>query len=220
MKKYLKESVLLILIGVPYIYLSIIWNELPNQVTTHFNISGAADDWSGKIMLPFLPCGLGIFIYLLMLIIPVFDPKKKIQQMGDKYYTFRLMLTFFFSALAAYLLFATKEGALKNPNILLALIGGLFAMLGNYFQAVRPNYFIGIRTPWTIENEQVWKKTHHLAGRLWMIGGISIIILSFIIKSNVAFAVIFGTITLVMILVPIVFSYIEFRKEKKLTINN
>ena len=53
MKKYLKESVLLILIGVPYIYLALIWNELPNQVPTHFNINGTADDWSGKAILPF-----------------------------------------------------------------------------------------------------------------------------------------------------------------------
>lgn len=214
MNKYLKESVLWVLIILPYVYLAIIWNQLPDQVPTHFNIEGNVDAWSGKTTLIFLPGALGIGIYFLMLIIPVLDPKKKIQQMGDKYYTFRFMLTFFFSILATYLLYISSAGSLKNPNILIALIGALFAMLGNYFQTVRPNYFIGIRTPWTLESEQTWKKTHRFGGRLWMAGGVLIVFLSFIINNNLALAITFGAILSVMVIVPIVFSYTEFQKEK------
>jgi uncharacterized membrane protein len=90
-------------------------------------------------------------------------------------------------------------------------------MLGNYFQTVRPNYFIGIRTPWTLENEQTWKKTHRLGGRLWMAGGILIVFISFIIRSNNALAITFAIILSVMVIVPIVYSYIEFQKEKKMS---
>ena len=214
MNKYLKELVLWILIVLPYVYLATIWNKLPEQVPTHFNIAGNVDAWSGKTTLIFLPGALGIGIYLLMLLIPFLDPKRKIQQMGDKYYTFRFMLTFFFSILATYLLFISSAGSLKNPNILIALIGALFAMLGNYFQTVRPNYFIGIRTPWTLESGQTWKKTHRLGGRLWMAGGVLIVFLSFIIRSNLSLAITFGAILSVMVVVPIVFSYTEFQKEK------
>jgi uncharacterized membrane protein len=88
-------------------------------------------------------------------------------------------------------------------------------MLGNYFQAVRPNYFIGIRTPWTLENEQTWKKTHRLGGRLWMAGGILIAILSLIIWNNLAIAITFGVILSVMVMVPVVYSYLEFLRLKK-----
>jgi uncharacterized membrane protein len=214
MNKYLKESVLWVLIILPYVYLATIWNKLPDQVPTHFNISGNADAWSGKTTLLFLPGAMGIGIYLLMLLIPVLDPKRKIQQMGVKYYNFRFMLTFFFSLFATYLLFVSNSGSLKNPNLLIGLIGALFAMLGNYFQTVRPNYFIGIRTPWTLENEQIWKKTHRLGGRLWMAGGVLIAILSFFIKSNSALAITFGAILVVMVIVPVVYSYTEFLKEK------
>ncbi len=213
MNKYLKELILWAFIALPYAYLTIIWNKLPEQVPTHFNIEGVANDWSNKTTLLFIPASLGVLIYLLMLIIPVLDPKKKIQQMGDKYYALRFMLTTFFSLLATYLLYVSNTGSLKNPYILFALIGSLFAMLGNYFQTVRPNYFIGIRTPWTLENEQVWKKTHYLGGRLWMGGGVLIAILAFLVYDNRAYFIIFGVIIFLMVIIPVIFSYTEFKKE-------
>ena len=216
MKKYLREILLWILIALPYVYLAFIWNKLPDRVPTHFNLAGNPDDWSGKTTLLFLPGALGIGIYLLMLVIPILDPKRKIQQMGDKYYTFRLMLTGFFSIFATYLVYISGTGNLKNPNFLIALIGVLFALFGNYFQAVRPNYFIGIRTPWTLENEEVWKKTHRLGGRIWMACGILIAVLSLMISNNTAMAIMMGVMLTVMVVVPIVFSYTEFQKEKKM----
>lgn len=214
MNRFLKESVLWALIILPYVYLAAIWAKLPDHVPTHFNLAGNVDSWSAKTTLLFLPGALGLGIYLLLIIIPFLDPKKKIQLMGDKYYSFRFMLTFFFSLFATYLLYISKAGSLKNPNFLISLIGVLFAMLGNYFQTIRPNYFIGIRTPWTLENEQIWKKTHLLGGRLWMAGGVLIVVLSFIIRNNLSLAITFGTILSVMVIVPIVYSYTEFRKEK------
>jgi uncharacterized membrane protein len=219
MNKFLKELVLWALIVLPYVYLATIWNNLPDRIPIHFNIKGNPDIWSGKTTLLYLPGALGIGIYFLLLIIPALDPKRKIQQMGDKYYTFRFILTFFFSLLANYFLYLSNEGSLKNPNILIALIGALFAMLGNYFQTVRPNYFIGIRTPWTLENEQTWKKTHRLGGRLWMAGGVSIAILSFIIRNILALAITFGVLVFLMVIIPVVFSYIEFQKGKISQIN-
>lgn len=219
MNKYLKESVLWVLIVLPYVYLATIWNNLPVRVPTHFNLAGNPDAWSGKTTLLILPGAMCIGIYLLMLLIPVLDPKKKIQLMGEKYYNFRFMLSFFFSLLATYILYISKTGSLKNPNLLIGFIGALFAMLGNYFQTVRPNYFIGIRTPWTLENEQIWKRTHRMGGRLWMAGGALIAVFSFFIKSNSVLAITFGAILFVMVIVPVIYSYTEFLKEKKSQIN-
>ena len=214
MKKYMKESLLWVLILIPYVYLSTIWQQLPDRVPTHFNINGVADDWSGKNFLFFIPAGLGIFIYLLMLVLPYNDPKKRILQMGEKYTSLRFMLTFFFALLSCYLLYVTKEGSIKNPNLLIALIGILCAMFGNYFQAMRPNYFIGIRTPWTLESETVWKKTHHLAGRLWLVGGILIAGLSFVVSNSRAMVIIFISLMVVISIIPIILSYAWFKKEK------
>jgi uncharacterized membrane protein len=214
MNKHIKESILWVLILLPYLYLATLWQQLPDKVPIHFNYEGTADGWSGKTFLLFIPAGLGALIYFIMLVLPLIDPKKVIQQMGTKYTALRFMLTVFFSLLSVYLLYVTKEGNMKNPSLLIALIGILFAMLGNYFQAVRPNYFIGIRTPWTLENEEVWKKTHYLAGRLWMVGGILLSILSFIVNSNMALVIIFISMVVVMVLIPVVFSYVAFKKIK------
>lgn len=213
MNKYLKESILLAIIALPYVYLETIWNKLPEQVPIHFNIEGIANEWLNKTTLLFIPGAFGIGIYLLMLMIPFLDPKKKIHQMGDKYYMLRFMLTILFSLLVTYLLKISNTGSLKNINVLFALIGMTFAMFGNYFQTVRPNYFIGIRTPWTLENEQVWKKTHHLGGRLWMGGGIIIAALAYFINDNYTLYIILGTIIFIMVIIPIIFSYSEFKKK-------
>ena len=213
MKKILKEAVLWILIALPYAYLALIWNKLPDQVPTHFNLAGEPNDWSSKTSLLFIPAGMGIFIYILMRVIPVLDPKKKIRQMGEKFYSLRLIVTFFFSVIAIYILHSTHEGNLKSPNILITILGVMFAVLGNYFPTIRPNYFIGLRTPWTLENEMVWKKTHQLGGMLWMIGGALIVIMAFIVKDNAVLAISFASIIFVMVIVPVVFSYIEFKKE-------
>lgn len=215
MKKYLKESVLWLFIALPYVYLAIIWNELPEQVPTHFNLEGVANDWSNKTMLLFIPGAIGIGIYLLMLIIPLIDPKKKIQQMGGKYYNLRFILTFLFSLLVTYILYSSKAGSLKNSYLLFALLGGFIAMFGNYLQTVRPNYFIGIRTPWALENENVWKKTHRIGGRLFMAGGVLIAILAFVINSNHMFFILFAVILSLLVIVPVAYSYTQFQKEKK-----
>lgn len=215
MKNIFKQIILLVLVASPYIYLYFIWQQLPDRVPTHFNFQGVADAWSGKTFLLFIPTGLSAFIYLIMLALPYIDPKKKISDMGEKYTSLRFVFTVFFSMLSFYLLYVTKAGSIKNMSLLFALIGIMLAVFGNYFQAVRPNYFIGVRTPWTLESEQVWKKTHHLAGRLWMAGGILIILLSFIISNNLALVIVFTSLIAVMALIPIVFSYIEFKKEKK-----
>ena len=215
MNKYLKEVVLWVIIVIPYIYLYTVWNSLPESVPTHFDLAGNPNDWSSKTSLIFIVGALSIGMYLLMVVIPYLDPKKKLDQMGGKYYNFRFLLTVFFSVLATYLVYIGKEGSIKNPKILLSLIGFLIAMIGNYFQTVRPNYFIGIRTPWTLESEQTWKKTHRLGGRMWMAGGVLIVLLSFFIASKTAFMIAFFTIIAIISIVPVVYSYFEFQKENR-----
>jgi uncharacterized membrane protein len=214
MKKQVKEIILWIFIAMPFVYLATIWNQLPEQVPTHFGLDGVADDWSDKSLLWIIPGALGMGIYFLMLAIPVLDPKRKIRQMGDKYFALRFILTVFFSVLSVYLIFASKTGSIESPNLLLALGGAFFAILGNYLQTVRPNYFIGIRTPWTLENEQVWNKTHRMGGRIWILGGILIMCFAFLVSDSQLYTIIFAAILSVMVLVPVVYSYTEFRKQK------
>ena len=211
MNKYFKESILWILMLLPFVYLSTIWTELPARIPTHFDLGGNPNGWSDKNGLIYLLASLGIGTYLVMLLIPRFDPRKKIQQMGEKYYSLRVLMTIFMTLISVYILYS-GNGNKINPNLLIGLIGAFYAVFGNYLQTVKPNYFIGFRTPWTLENEQTWKRTHRLAGRMWMLGGLFIVITSFTLNNNVALGVIFATITLIIVIVPVIYSYMEFKK--------
>ena len=195
----------------PFIYLWLIWNSLPPQIATHFDFGGDPNGWTDKNNLIYLLGGLGIGTYLIMLFIPIFDPKKKIEQMGEKYYSLRLLMTFFMTAISFYILYKGHSNK-TNPGLIIGFLGLFFAILGNYLQTVKPNYFIGIRTPWTLENEQTWKSTHRLGGRIWMAGGLFIVILSIIMENNSLLWIAFGIITGVIVMVPVVYSYFEFKK--------
>ena len=78
-------------------------------------------------------------------------------------------------------------------------------------QTIKPNYFLGIRTPWTLENETVWKETHRMAGKMWFVGGLIVVFASLILEEQlnlIVFLIIVGIITLI----PIIYSYLLFKK--------
>ena len=214
MKLTLKKELPLIgIVLAPFVYLAIIWNTLPEKVPTHWNYKGEADKWGDKYSLIALLFLLPVLTYVLMLVIPKIDPKKKIQLMGGKYYQLKFILVLFMSTLAFIILHLTVNQSTSSPNLIYIPIGVLFIALGNYFKVVQPNYFIGIKTPWTLENTEVWKSTHTLAGKLWIVGGLIIVLCSLTIANSV-FIYVFGGVVAIISLVPIVYSYFKFKKLK------
>jgi uncharacterized membrane protein len=214
MNKLSKELVLWFFILLPIVYLWSIWNSLPDRVAIHFNIHGDADGWAGKNSLLYVPVALGIGTYIVLLTISRIDPKKAIAQMGNKYYSLRLVLSIFMCALTLYLFSLADNHKMDNPAIVIGLLGGLFALIGNYLQTVRPNYFIGIRTPWTLKDETVWRKTHLIGGRLWLAGGIVVILVCFF-TTGAVLSIISKVIFALLTIAPVVYSYIEFRRVKR-----
>lgn len=211
MEKFKKEIPFIAVALLPFVYLAYIWNELPKEVPMHWNASGEIDRWGDKselFMILFMLTGITYFVFL---IIPYIDPKQKLQNMGNKLNNLRLILGLFMSALAIYILYSVQQKT-SNPVLIFPLIGLLFAFLGNYFKTIKPNYFIGIRTPWTLENEEVWKKTHLIGGKLWFVGGL-LMALTFVLPNEIQLYTFLG-ITAVISIVPIVYSYLEFKKIK------
>ncbi|MGV7107249.1 SdpI family protein [Flavobacterium sp. U410] len=209
----LKKEIPFILIAlIPFVYLASIWNQLPETIPMHWNASGEIDRYGSKNGLwltTFMMAGLGYFLFL---VLPKVDPKGKLNNMGNKLNHLRFALSIFMSALAAFIIYSTKQSESK-PTFIFILIGLLFTILGNYFKTIKPNYFIGIRTPWTLENEDVWKKTHLLGGKLWFTGGLLIILFSLLLPENLSLYLFLG-VTIIISAVPIVYSYLEFKKSK------
>lgn len=209
-----KELPLILVVLAPFVYLAYIWGELPETVPLHWNIKGEVDRYGSKMELLLLPFLLPTLVYVLFLIIPKIDPKKKIDASSSKYQTLRTLLTVFMSILAMMIIYTARNESFENPNYIILAIGILFLILGNYFKTLKANYFIGIRTPWTLENERVWKDTHKLGGMMWFVGGLIIAISSIALNESLN-AMIFIIITVVISVVPIVYSYVRFRHLSK-----
>lgn len=209
-----KELPIMLIVFLPFVYLAYIWNTLPEKVPLHWNGNGEIDRWGDKIELVIIPFLLPFLIYVIFMVVPLIDPKGKIEQMGNKFYHLKFILVLLMSLLAIFILYASLKQSMTNMGLLFVLIGFLILVLGNYFKTLKPNYFIGIRTPWTLENEKVWKSTHLLAGKLWFIGGFFVIALGLFSKGKVlltAFLIIVG----VLVLIPLVHSYFSFKALKK-----
>ena len=207
-----KELWIWLIMILPLSYLAYVWPTLPDIVPTHFGIDGQPNDWSHKTLLIYLVPGMVVGIYLLFTVIPMIDPKGKISNMGGKYFLFKLFMILFMSALCFIIINAAITKTIGNGNMVFLLVGGLFAFMGNYMQAIKPNYFIGIRTPWTLESEMVWRKTHLFGGKLFFAAGLLTMVLPFMLKGS--FHYVFVAIVLVAALVPMIYSFILFKQEK------
>ena len=208
------ELPLIGIVLVPFIYLAYVWEKLPEKVPVHWNIEGQVDRYGDKSELILIPLLLPLLIYVLFTIIPKIDPKGKLKNMGKKYSVLKTILTVFMSALSMMIIYAALNENFYNPNYIFLLIGVLFAILGNYFKTIRANYFIGFKTPWTLENETVWKETHKLAGKIWLIGGLIIIFGSLILEKTPN-TILFAATTVTITLIPVVYSYFKYQSLAK-----
>ena len=208
-----KEIPILGIALLPILYLGFVWNSLPENVPLHWNLNGEIDSWGSKYTLIGLVFLMPILTYIFMLVIPKIDPKKRIEVMGGKYDQFKFILVAFMSVLSIFIIYISKNQKLSSPGIIFVLVGILYISLGNYFKVIKQNYFIGIKTPWTLENEEVWKLTHLLAGKMWVIGGLAVVIFSLILPENSNLYFFMG-ITAIISIVPIVYSYLVYKKLK------
>ena len=207
-----KELIIIIIALIPLAYLLYFWNTYPDTVPLHWNIKGEVDRMGSKENLILIPFLLPVLCYFVLTVAPLIDPKGKLSQMGDKYFNIKFLLTLLMSALALYILNSAKTQNNTNLNFVTVFIGLLFLLFGNYFQALKHNYFIGIRTPWTLNSEWVWKKTHSLAGKLWVVGGLCILCAGFVLNSTLNF-IVFCIISGILVLIPLIYSFILYKKE-------
>ncbi len=174
-----KELFLLLVAFIPAGYLAWWYGSLPETIPIHFNFSGKADGYGNKITLVYttlLMTLVTIGAYLLMRYLPQIDPK---QTAGIPSLTFRkvgLGLLFFLSALNIFLIYSSITGGFKMNGFFIPLMGIFFMYIGNLMHSIKPNYFVGIRVPWTLEDPDNWRATHQLGGKLWVGGGILILL--------------------------------------------
>ncbi len=180
-----KEIIFWVLLVIPFIYIAYMWNVLPDRIPTHFGFDGEPNGWSGKNGVFILPV-CNVFVYATLLFIPVIDPKKmSMEFFFSNFYMIRLIVAIFFCVISFLPITAAMNHPLHyGPGWMTAALFIFFGLMGNFIINIKPNWFAGIRTPWTLSSDIVWKKTHLVVGRIWFYGGFVGAALAFFIPQN------------------------------------
>ncbi len=206
----------MLLVLVPILYLLWVWPQLPEIVPVHWNFQGEPDNYGSKQLLLGVVVALNLFTFLLMLALPYFAARKEeLQAMGTKYERIRLVLQLFMASLSVVIVLLVQEDSYWDKGLLLGGCFILFMLLfGNYVGSIRPNHFLGVRTPWTLQSDSVWRKTHRLTGRL-LIGGALLGIVFLLLLPN-SWAMLSVVIIMVAAFVlPAVYSFFLFQQEQQ-----
>ena len=189
----------------------ILWKELPEQIPTHWICQGEADAWSSKL---FAVIGMPVFLlamHLFCLWATSKDEKNKTQSKIIFNLTMCIVpaVSIFIGALTYS---EVLGGTFKATGILSVLLGILFICIGNYMPKCKPNRTIGIRVKWTLENEENWYATHRFGGRVFMLGGLAVLLTVFLPETVMSIA--FIAVLAVSTIIPIVYSYVYSKKHK------
>ena len=194
-----------IVILTPILLGLLMWEKLPEKIPVHWNAAGEVDGWAGK---PFGVFGMPLIMLAfqwLCVALTGTDPKQK--NHSEKV----LHLVFWIIPVLELVLFSmtfvTALGTEVPMDVVMSLFMGLlFVVIGNYLPKCKQNYTIGIKISWTLDSEENWNRTHRFAGRIWVIGGLVIMV-----AGCFTFWAVFAA-TLPMVIVPVLYSYALHRK--------
>jgi uncharacterized membrane protein len=219
MKKIKWWPLALAVAAIPAVCTAFIYNDLPETVPTHFGLNGKADAYGPKTTIWAMVGILSVVAmgaWLLLHLINKVDPKKAAPGREPVMRKLAWIVLVFMALVTVLILFSVKEGKMIWGNLVLSLVGLFFTILGNYMPVLKPNYFAGIRTPWTLESEYNWKVTHQVAGKYWFWGGL-LIAAGTLFLPALPGMIFFLSVLAVMVAVPLITSYRIFKEEKRKT---
>jgi len=186
-----------------------VYSTLPDPMPSHWNARGQVNGWLPKFWGAYLtPMVMGL-IWLLFVVLPRMSPRGfEMTPFARAWGFFSLsVLAFLFFVLLLVLDAARGPGPFSSRALLVGL-GVLFVLIGAFLGKVTRNYFAGIRTPWTLSSEEVWRRTHRLAGKLFIAAGLVVIATSLAGLGLWPFIVAIALATTI----PIVYSYVIYRE--------
>jgi uncharacterized membrane protein len=185
------------------------------RLPTHWGISGRPDRFSGKWVALLMPAGMAALLSLLFWFLPALEPRVRNLGRSEGLYLWTWTALLLVSvAIELVVVSVALHWGLRVEHIMTAVIGLVFVLIGNQLGKSRSMYLVGIRTPWTLASEEVWIKTHRLGGKLMVLGGLLIVLASFLPLPSGLLAGLVGAVLAVMVGVPIVYSYLVWRREK------
>lgn len=207
------EWLMLGLMLIPFFYLGVVYGQIPATVPFHYGVDGQPDRYGPKEGLVLLFGGLTVGMYLMFRYLPKLDPKQNLHT--TNYLKIRLLISVFWSGLLLGLWYTSTRGIMGEAflSYLLAGVFLLMAGIGNLMYSVKPNYFVGIRTPWTLDSEVVWRKTHQRIAPFWVVGSLLGAVLAFLVP-GVWKPILVAVIVMTLTVGAILYSYLIYQQEK------
>ena len=189
----------------------ILWNKLPAKVPTHWGFDGTVDGWGSKAFAVFgLPLIL-LATHWICVFVTSLDPKNKGQ--SQKVFGLILWICPLVSLFVGVSVYAGALGMAVNVGALaMWAMALMFIVIGNYLPKCKQNYTVGIKVPWTLESEENWNATHRFGGKVWVMGGALIALCAFL--PRVILFPVFLVLLTVLVFLPILYSYLYYRKHR------
>ncbi len=216
MKKILSIAVWIIFLA-PLIYLFIIWQNLPVKVPMHYNLNGVIDRYGSKnelLLMALIITGVNIGTYFLLSNVHRIKPIRNGLENKDRMQRMAFVISVFLASVLCVIIYSSAHASIEFvPGIILSGVGLLLSFIGNYMYNIKPNYFAGLRLPWALKNEDNWRKTHHLGGKLWFIGGLLMTIAGLFLPFKWGM-IVFCIVIVILIIIPTVYSYNLYKQQK------
>jgi uncharacterized membrane protein len=186
------------------------------RIPIHWNIQGQPDDFVGKWMgILFFPA-VNLALTILMLLLPRYSVRyqQSPRRMARTVPVITFIMVVCFALIHLYTLLVAAGRLSSSVQPVLMLIGVLFVLLGNLLPKVPSNFFLGIRTPWTLSSEQVWRKTHRLGGVCFVLAGLGCIIIPLLVRDTKLASSVSFYVMMLLVLFPILYSLILYKRQQ------
>ncbi len=204
----------LLLIGLMLALALWAYPRLPEQIPSHWNAQGEVDGWSGRWMV-FLTPAISLVVWVLLPLLRRVDPRSEnFARFEPTFWIVVNLIVAFLGVVHVLMIGAPLGWPMPAPDLMLmAGLGVMLLVLGNYLPRVRSNWWMGIRTPWTLSSERVWHSTHRLGGKMFVLGGAMVLAGMLLPVELRVWAIVAAMI--VSAAVPAVWSYVAWRREQQ-----
>jgi uncharacterized membrane protein len=206
------EGLSLAMLAAMFIMTAVSWSSAPDRIPVHWGIDGQVDRYGGRVEGLLAAPLIGLGIYLLLLVVPLIDPRRAHYAAFQGPYavmrTAAVSVAFALDIMVQLII----RGRSVNVNVFVPIVvGALLLIVGRYLPSLKSNWFVGVRTPWTLSSEESWRRTHRLAGWLFTASGV-VVLATAVLDPALVFWAIMGTI-LPAALVIVVYSYFAWRND-------
>jgi uncharacterized membrane protein len=203
-----------VLAAAAFAFSAVVFNRLPPTMPTHWNAHGDVNGWSSRAVAAWLSPVLMIVMALVLHNLPKIDPRRaNYEKFRGSYDLVVNAVITMLGILHVAMLGSALGWPISMARIAPVLVGGLFIVLGNVMPRARPNWWFGIRTPWTLSNDRVWERTHRVGGYLFVGAGV-LLALTSILPSIAMLPIVIGCCVAVSV-ITVVYSYVAWKQETK-----